>query len=206
MTAPLGTVIPSLVVNTALTPTLATQAIVLQDGSTGRSSGSYVLATSMAGVALGTVLVGCRNDPAPAAIPHESSLPPNQGHCAPGSRDPFCQGYKASVEEMREHREQGHHSDQALTAILLGITIFVIGVPSAIMIIRRGRKIKRLEAELNAARPPESGSKQRQQGFFRRLFTRTPSPAPAGSAADRPKDAIEDATTEEATTTTTKVS
>lgn len=206
MTAPLASMIPSLVVNSALTPTLATQAIVLQDTSTGSSSGRYVLASSLAGVALGTVLVGCRNDPAPAAIPHESALPPNQGNCVPGSRDPFCRGYKASVEEMREHREQGHHSDQALTAILLGITVLVIGVPSAIMVVRRGRKIKRLEAELNAARPPESGNKQRQQGFFRRLFTRTPKAEAPAAPDNRPSDSVEDATTEEATTTTTKVS
>jgi hypothetical protein len=127
-----------------------------------------------AAVALGTVLAGCRSDPAPAPIPHESALPANQGNCPPNSRDPFCQGYKASVEEMRHHREEGHHTDQALTGILVGLAIFVVAVPTSLIIWKRGRKIKRLEAELKAAQPPESGDKPRQPGWFRRLFRRTP--------------------------------
>lgn len=170
MTVPLGTMVPSLVVNPTLVPGLQPQTLTLSETSPAYSA-RYVLAGSMATVALGTVLAGCRSDPAPAPIPHESSLPANQGSCPPNSRDPFCMGYKASVGEMRREREEGHHTDQALTAWLVGLAIFLVAVPSAIMIIRRGRKIKRLEASLNAAGvTPESP----KPGFFSRLFRRTP--------------------------------
>ncbi len=193
MAAPLGTMVPSLVVNSALIPSLQAQALTLQETSP-VGSVRYVLAGSMATVALGTVLAGCRSDPAPAPIPHESSLPPNQGNCPPGSRDPFCMGYKASVGEMRERREEGHHSDQALTGILVGLAIFLVAVPSGIMIWRRGRKIKRLEAELSAARPPESGDKPRRSGgLFSRIFRRTPKvEAPEAASENRTANSPQD--------------
>jgi hypothetical protein len=159
------------------------------DGET--PSSRYVLAGSLATLALGTVLAGCRSDPAPAPIPHESSLPPNQGNCPPGTRDPFCLGYKGSVVEMRREREEGHHTDQALTAWLLGITVLLVGVPSAIMIVRRGRKIKRLQAELKAARP-DTDNPPPQSGFFGRLLKRTPKTegpaAPEASSENPPED------------------
>ncbi|HSA59892.1 MAG TPA: hypothetical protein VLJ37_09445 [bacterium] len=165
-----------------------------------RSSLRYFLAGT-AITAVGTALAGCRSDPAPAPIPHESALPANQGNCPPNSRDPFCMGYKASVGEMRREREEGHHTDQALTAWLVGIAILLVGIPSAIIIIRRSRKIKRLEASLKAAgvtpEPPKPG-------LISRLFRRRPKPAALEAPPQDPAATPEAATVAVTTDITSK--
>jgi hypothetical protein len=95
---------------------------------------------------------------------------------------------------MRRHREDGHHTDQALTGILVGLAIFLVAVPTSIIIWKRGRRIKRLEAELKAARPPESGDHPRRPGFFSRIFRRAPKaatvePSSGNPPADSPQNA-----------------
>ncbi len=210
MTAPNPAMLPGLMITSQSTVTADLQPLAAStleapaaafETSSERSSG-YVLTGSLATIALGTVLAGCRSDPAPAPITHESTLPPNQGSCRPGSRDPFCQGYKASVQEMRHEREEGHHTDQSLF-LLEGVGIFLaVALPTTIMIVRRNRKIKKLQAALNEIRPPESGDKQRKPGFFRRLFTRTPKAEATQGSPNRPAGSVEDATTGKSDTAT----
>lgn len=138
----------------SLTPmTLATTTPELYETGP-RSTSRYVIAgTTMA--ALGTVLVGC-GEPRPAPIANESTIPPNQSTCAPGSRSPYCQGQREVLAEMQHMREEGHHSDQSLffisggLALALGITVgLVVGM-------KRGRK----KAERAAAQQQEVQAQQ----------------------------------------------
>ena len=72
---------------------------------------------------LGISLAGC-SEPCPAPLRNEFQLPPNQRPCAPGNHDSYCLQGQATLQQMQEYREEGHHTDQTLFLVLAGATIF----------------------------------------------------------------------------------
>jgi hypothetical protein len=122
----------------SLTPlTLATDSPVFHEPSSGHSTRYVIVGTAAA--ALGTVLAGGCSDPRPAPIANESAIPPNQSHCTPGSTSAYCTSQREVLNEMIRMREEGHHSDQSLFAILGAVA--VVGAVGAFFLgRRRGRK------------------------------------------------------------------
>lgn len=139
------------------------------------SSTRYVLAGSLATVALGSLLSGCHeptpmpmDGPATTSSGTHAAPPPNQRQCTPESTSRYCTSQRAVLQRMEHDRAEGHHADQTLFYISGGLGL-VLGIGATLLIgkIWRGRKARA------AARQAEQQQPQ-------------PAPAPAKKAEETP--------------------